>query len=124
MVLLCLSTVANVAPTIYSCGLSGQVCFPFLVRIPRYFLALVVFAIYLPVSIVGSTHFFLILENFLGVLGYWTSLYLPPALIEPLLFRAPVNAVTYAAEIWNKPSKLPMGLAFIAGCCVVSTATV
>jgi purine-cytosine permease-like protein len=120
MVLLCLSTVANVAPTIYSCGLSGQVCLPFLIRVPRYFLALIVFAIFLPIAIVGSTHFFLVLENFLAVLGYWTALYLPPAILEPLIFRAPVNLVTYAAEIYNKPSKLPIGFGFIAGCIVVS----
>ena len=32
MVLFCLSVCANVAPTIYSCGLSGQVAFPVLTR--------------------------------------------------------------------------------------------
>lgn len=120
MVLFCLSTVANVAPTIYSCGLSGQIFLPFLVKVPRYFLALLVTAIYLPIAIVGSTHFFLVLENFLAVLGYWTSLYLPPALIEPIFFRRPVNLLSYPVEIWNKPSKLPIGLAFIAAACVVS----
>lgn len=120
MVLFCLSVVANVAPTIYSCGLSGQVVLPFLVRVPRYFLALVVTAIYLPVAIVGSTHFFVVMENFLAVLGYWTALYLPPALIEPILFRNPVNLITYPVEIWNKPSKLPWGLAFVISACCVS----
>lgn len=120
MVLFCLSVVANVAPTIYSCGLSAQVCLPFLVRVPRYFLAIVVTGVYLPVAIVGSTHFYTVLENFLAVLGYWSALYLPPAIIEPLVFRAPVSLKTYAVDIYNKPSKLPIGLGFIAGCCVVS----
>ena len=32
MVLFCLSVCANTAPTIYSCGLSGQVVVPWLVR--------------------------------------------------------------------------------------------
>lgn len=32
MVLLCFSVIANTAPTIYSCGLSGQVAIPWLVR--------------------------------------------------------------------------------------------
>ncbi|KLT45343.1 putative cytosine-purine permease [Cutaneotrichosporon oleaginosum] len=120
MVLFCFSVTANVAPTIYSCGLSGQVVFPFLVRVPRYFLAIIVTAIYLPVAIVGSTHFFTMMLNFLGVLGYWTSLYLPPALVEPILFRNPVNSITYPVDAWNKPSKLPWGLAFVisAACAV------
>lgn len=120
MVLFCLSVVANVAPTIYSCGLSGQVVLPFLVRVPRYFLALVVTAIYLPVAIVGSTHFYTLMLNFLAVLGYWTALYLGPALLEPLLFRAPVSIITYPVEIWNKPTKLPWGIAFVVSACLVS----
>ncbi|GMK55769.1 hypothetical protein CspeluHIS016_0208250 [Cutaneotrichosporon spelunceum] len=120
MVLFCFSVTANVAPTIYSCGLSGQVVLPFLVRVPRYFLAIIVTAIYLPIAIVGSTHFFTIMLNFLGVLGYWTSLYLPPALVEPILYRNPVNTCTYPVEIWNKVSKLPWGLAFVvsAACAI------
>jgi purine-cytosine permease-like protein len=120
MVLFCFSVTANVAPTIYSCGLSGQVVLPFLVRVPRYFLAIIVTAIYLPIAIVGSTHFYTYMLNFLGVLGYWTSLYLPPVLVEPLLFRNPVSTLTFPVEIWNKPSKLPWGLAFIVSACCVS----
>lgn len=121
MVLFCFSVVANVAPTIYSAGLSGQIVLPFLVKVPRYFLAIIVTAIYLPVAIVGSKHFFDILRNFLAVLGYWTSLYLPPALLEPLIFRSPVSPRTFPVEIWNRISKLPIGLAFFFSTCVVST---
>lgn len=123
MVLFCLSVVTNVATTIYSAGLSGQIVLPFLIRVPRYFLAIIVTAIYLPIAIVGSDHFFDILRNFLAVLGYWTALYLPPAIIEPLIFRSPVNSHTFPPEIWNKISKLPIGLAFFASTCVVSTVT-
>lgn len=121
MVLFCLSVVTNVATTIYSAGLSGQIVLPFLIKVPRYFLAIIVTAIYLPIAIVGSDHFFDILRNFLAVLGYWTALYLPPAIIEPLIFRSPVSNITYPVEIWNKISKLPIGLAFLFSTCVVST---
>ncbi|KAL1407679.1 hypothetical protein Q8F55_007112 [Vanrija albida] len=117
MVLFCLSVVANVAPTIYSCGLSGTVVLPFLTRVPRYFLAILVIAIVLPVAIVGANHFVSVLSNFLAVLGYWTALYLPPALLEPLLFRNPVDSTTYPVAIWNRIGKLPIGLAFIASSC-------
>lgn len=119
MVLFCLSVVANVASTIYSCGLSGQVVFPFLLVIPRYFLAVVVIAIVLPVAMLGSDRFFEILLNFLSVLGYWTAIYLAPALIEPLVFRAPPNRTTYPVAIWNQIGKLPIGLGFIASACAV-----
>ncbi|OCF38120.1 cytosine-purine permease [Kwoniella heveanensis CBS 569] len=114
MVLFCLSVVANTAPTIYSAGLSGQVAIPFLIRIPRYFLAVIVTAIYLPIAIVGASKFYVALENFSAVLSYWTALYIPPTLIEPMVFRRPVSRKTYPVEIWNKIGKLPMGLASLA----------
>ncbi|KAK6909431.1 hypothetical protein I203_103449 [Kwoniella mangroviensis CBS 8507] len=113
MVLFCLSVVANTAPTIYSAGLSGQVAIPFLVKVPRYFLAVIVTAIYLPIAIVGASSFYVALENFSAVLSYWTALYIPPTLIEPMLFRNPVGRKTYPVEIWNKIGKLPIGLACI-----------
>ncbi|KAK8853231.1 hypothetical protein IAR55_003933 [Kwoniella newhampshirensis] len=113
MILFCLSVVANTAPTIYSAGLSGQVAIPWLVRVPRYFLALLVSAIYLPIAIVGASKFYVALENFSSVLSYWTALYIPPTLLEPMLFRAPVNRETYPVAIWNRPSKLPIGIAAI-----------
>ncbi|WVR07675.1 hypothetical protein IAU60_004717 [Kwoniella sp. DSM 27419] len=114
MVIFCISVVANTAPTIYSAGLSGQVAIPFLVKVPRYFLAVIVTAIYLPIAIAGASKFYVALENFSAVLSYWTALYIPPTLIEPLVFRRPVSRKTYPVEIWNKIGKLPMGLASIA----------
>lgn len=86
---------------------------------PRYFLAVLVSAIYLPIAIVGSTHFYTVLSNFVGILGYWQGIFVPPLLLEPLVFRRPVGPETYPVEIWNKVGKLPMGLAaVIAGACV------
>ncbi|WVO14282.1 hypothetical protein L204_101914 [Cryptococcus depauperatus] len=113
MILFCLSVVANTAPTIYSAGLSGQVAIPWLVRIPRYILALVVSAIYLPIAITGSSKFYVALENFSAVLSYWSALYVAPTLIEPLIFRAPVSKKTYPVEIWDQIGKLPIGIATI-----------
>ncbi|ORX39149.1 putative cytosine-purine permease [Kockovaella imperatae] len=113
MALLCLGVCANTAPTIYSCGLSGQVVIPWLVRIPRYFLAIVVSAIYLPIAIVGAHHFYTALSNFLSILAYWTAIYIPPVALEPLIFRTPVSRKTYPLEIWDQPSQLPLGIAAI-----------
>ncbi|OWZ36052.1 cytosine-purine permease [Cryptococcus neoformans c45] len=124
MVLFCLSVVANTAPTIYSAGLSGQVAIPWLVRVPRYFLALVVSAIYLPIAICGASKFYSALENFSSVLSYWSALYIPPTLIEPIIFRGPVSRKTYPVEIWNQIGKLPIGLAAIfAAICGIPVVT-
>lgn len=136
MVLFCFSVAANTAPTIYSAGLSGQVAIPWLVRgklnrfirgsradhraVPRYFLAVIVSAIYLPVAIVGVDHFYTALLNFLSVLAYWTAIYIPPVVIEPLLFRRPVSRKTYNLDVWDQPRKLPIGLAAIASLVCVS----
>ncbi|KAK4687839.1 hypothetical protein P7C73_g2292, partial [Tremellales sp. Uapishka_1] len=113
MVLFCFSVIANIAPTIYSCGLSGQVAIPWLVRVPRYFLAVIVSAIYLPIAIVGADHFYTALENFLYFLAYYTAIYVPMVLIEPIIFRSPVSWTTYPLDVWDQPKKLPIGIAAI-----------
>ena len=120
MVLLCFSVIANTGPTIYSCGLSAQVAIPFLIRVPRYLLAFVVSAVFLPIAIVGANHFYSAMENFLYILAYWTAIYIPPIVIEPLVFRRPVSRKTYPLEAWNSPSRLPIGFAAIASLAVVS----
>jgi purine-cytosine permease-like protein len=83
--------------------------------VPRYFLAIIVSAIYIPISIAASTHFYTALENFLSILAYWTAMYVGPVLIEPLLFRRPVSRKTYPVEEYDHISKLPIGIAAIAG---------
>lgn len=110
MVLMALSVTANTAPTIYSCGLSAMVVLPFLVRIPRYFLAIAVTAIYIPLSIVGSTHFYTALSNLLAILSYWFALFLPPVILEPLVFRRPAGRQTFDLDIWDDWRRLPLGL--------------
>ncbi|GHJ85628.1 hypothetical protein NliqN6_2030 [Naganishia liquefaciens] len=124
MVLFAISVTANTAPTIYSCGLSSFVVLPFLAKVPRYFMAIAVTAIYIPVAIVGADHFFVALENFLAILAYWTAMYIPPNLIEPLIIRRPASILTYPVAIWNDRSQLPVGYAAIAGmCCAIPIIT-
>lgn len=91
---------------------------------PRYFLALVVSAIYLPIAICGASKFYSALENFSSVLSYWSALYIPPTLIEPIIFRGPVGRKTYPVEIWNQIGKLPIGLAAIFAAICVSKAVI
>ena len=83
---------------------------------PRYFLAIVVFAVFLPIAIVGSGHFFTALSDFASILGYWQAILIPPLMIEPLVFRRPVSRKTYPVDAWNRIVLLPPGwAAVIAG---------
>lgn len=172
MFLLFVSVTGNTAPTIYSCGLSSIIVFPFLVKVPRYFLAVGVTAIYIPVAIAAATNcecgtdcvpnpFYLVvkivgsvrwsagdgqccsnftsiltfkpssssilspppspftlavytaLENFLVVLSYWTAMYIPISMIEPLIIRRPSSTSTFPLNIFNDRKRLPVGYAAI-----------
>jgi purine-cytosine permease-like protein len=62
------------------------------------------------------------LSNFLYIIGYWASLYLPPVIWENLLFRNPMSTGqngTYNLKHWDDPSKLPIGYAAVAAWVVV-----
>lgn len=91
--------------------------------VPRYLLAFVVSAVFLPIAIVGANHFYSALSNFLYILAYWTAIYIPPIVLEPLFFRRPASHKTYPPEIWNDSSKLPIGYAAIASLICVSPAS-
>ena len=87
---------------------------------PRYFLAILVSAIYLPIAIVGAHHFYTALSNFLSILAYWTAVYIPPVALEPLIFRRPVSRKTYPVESWDQPNLLPIGFAAVFSLLCVS----
>lgn len=108
---------ANVAPTLYSCSLSLQVCLPFewVLRIPRYALSTVVTAILIPLAIVGSTHFYDALVNFLGIIGYWSACFGGVVFIEHLLFRRG-QFRNYNIPHWDQPRLLPPGAAALLSC--------
>lgn len=73
---------ANNAPTQYAFSLSLQIVFPFLTRLPRFLLPIVGTAIYLPIAIAAAAHFASALSNFLGLLGYWSSIFVAILLVE------------------------------------------
>lgn len=126
---------ANNAPTQYAFSLSLQIVFPFLTRLPRFLLPIVGTAIYLPIAIAAAAHFAAALSNFLGLLGYWSSIFVAILLVEVrcfsglrilldveltpcpprrqhLLFRKGRFA-SYDLSIWDRSSRLPPGLAAI-----------
>ena len=88
---------ANNAPTQYAFSLSLQIVFPFLTRLPRFLLPIVGTAIYLPIAIAAAAHFASALSNFLGLLGYWSSIFVAILLVEVSL-RSPFSVVQWPAS--------------------------
>ncbi|CED85544.1 60s ribosomal protein L34 [Phaffia rhodozyma] len=117
LVLSALIVTGNGSCTVYSIGLSAQAAAPWLMLIPRYFLALLVTFVYVPIALALSSHFSSYLSNFLYILSYWISLYVAPLAWENILFRNPITVGqggTYDLTGWSDKKKLPIGYAAIA----------
>lgn len=111
-VLLALSIVGNIAPTMYSFSVSIMVFLPFLNKVPRFIFPFIATAIYLPLAIVGADAFYDTLTNFTSVLGYWSCLFVAVVLGDHVVIRR-LDFASYDREIWNDFRKLPLGLAAI-----------
>ncbi|KAH7886412.1 permease for cytosine/purines, uracil, thiamine, allantoin-domain-containing protein [Phlebopus sp. FC_14] len=118
LVLLALSVIANNIPNTYSTGLSVQALGrPFAV-IPRFFWVFLAFVAYTVAGVAGRQHFSALLSNFLSILSYWTAFFIVIVAEEHFLFRRPEGRLGgYNLADWDKPSKLPLGIAgILAGC--------
>ncbi|KAH8915794.1 NCS cytosine-purine permease [Atractiella rhizophila] len=112
-VLIALSIIGNLGVTFYSFSLNCQICVPWLVRVPRYIFIIFATAVVIPLSIVAANHFYAALENFLGLIGYWSAMFIPIVLEEFLIFRKrDVN--NFDLNAWNDWRRLPSGIAAIS----------
>lgn len=112
VVVLSLTLLGNTAGTMYAITLNFQTLVPWLVRVPRYVFAIVVTAIVIPVAIQAADEFFLNLENFVGLIGYWSAAFVGIVATEHLVFRGG-RADSYDHSIWSDWRQLPIGLAAI-----------
>lgn len=113
-VILGFSMLGNLAATMYSITLNLQMVLPWLFRIPRAIFSIVITAITIGVAIEAAKSFFVNLENFLGVIGYWAAAFIGIILVEHLLFRrGDFTAYTANEYAWNDPKQLPFGFAAI-----------
>lgn len=64
-------------------------------------------------SIKAATSFFDSLENFIGVIAYWSAAFVSIVITEHLVFRKG-DATTYDQAIYNKGRELPTGVAALA----------
>ena len=115
---------------VYSMGMSISVISVWLASLPRLIWPFFITAIYIPLAIVGASHFSSSLENFLNVLGYWLAIYATVVLEEHFIFRKGDFDNYRAAETWNRSDLLPVSFAAIAaglisaGCAVLGMAQV
>ncbi|KAK4251037.1 permease for cytosine/purines, uracil, thiamine, allantoin-domain-containing protein [Corynascus novoguineensis] len=113
VVLLSFSLLGNLAATSYSVTLNLQLLLPVLVKVPRYLFSVVFAAIVIPVAIRAADDFFLNLENFVALIGYWSSAFLAIVLAEHFVFRKG-DCAAYDADAWNNAARLPWGAAALA----------
>ncbi|KAH9882734.1 hypothetical protein J1614_000099 [Plenodomus biglobosus] len=113
-VILGFSMLGNLSATMYSITLNLQMLVPWLFRIPRIVFSIVITAIVIGVAVEAAKSFFLNLENFIGVIGYWSSAFIGIVTTEHLLFRrAGFADYTQDEGAWDDVGKLPPGFAAI-----------
>ncbi|KAF2711135.1 hypothetical protein K504DRAFT_490058 [Pleomassaria siparia CBS 279.74] len=123
-VILAFSMVGNLSATMYSITLNFQMFLPWLFRIPRVIFSVVITAIVIGVAIQAAKSFFTNLENFIGVIGYWSAAFIGVVVVEHMLFRKRnFNSYTEDEDAWDDAKKLPPGFAAI-GAAVLSFALV
>lgn len=110
----------NLSATMYSITLNFQMFLPLLFRIPRHIFAIVTTAIVIGVAVEAAKSFFVNLENFVGIIGYWSAAFIGIILVEHMVFRGmSFSSCIEDEEAWNDAKKLPPGYAAI-GAAVLS----
>lgn len=116
-VVLAFSLLGNIAATSYSITLNFQILIPILKKVPRYFFAILLTAIVIPVGIVAASSFFDSLQNFLSIIGYWAAAFVAIMLTEHVVFRG-CDCSQYETDAWDNAKLLPPGIAALsAGVC-------
>lgn len=114
-VILSLGLIANNIPGTYSAALGFQLLGRWFRLVPRWFWVIVSVIIYTICACVGRNHLFDIFEDFLALMGYWTIMWTTMTLEEQLIFRRKTG---YNWDDWNKPSRLPLGIAACIAFCI------
>lgn len=107
-----LGLIANtIAPT-YSSGIDFQILGRYAEKVPRVVWNTIGVIIYTVCALAGRSNLSEIFTNFLALMGYWVAIWFGIILEEFFIFRWRSG---YDWTMWNKPSKLPIGIAaFIA----------
>jgi purine-cytosine permease-like protein len=111
-VVLAFSMLGNLSATMYSITLNLQMFLPWFFRVSRSIYSIVITGIVIGVAIPAARSFFVNLENFIGVIGYWSAAFVGVVLTEHLLFRkGSFTAYIKDETAWDDARKLPPGFA-------------
>jgi NCS1 nucleoside transporter family len=113
-IILGFSMLGNLAATMYSITLNLQMLVPWTFRIPRVVFSIFITGIVIGVAVEAAKSFFINLENFLGVIGYWSAAFIGIMLVEHIIFRRrSFAAYTKNENAWDDMKELPLGVAAI-----------
>jgi purine-cytosine permease-like protein len=110
LTLLVLSGINVNVISIYSAAISCQQFSRPFARVPRFIWVLACFAAILGLAIGGREQLSVYLQNFLSLLGYWSTQYFVILFSEHVIFRK-MSFDNYDLDAWNDPSRLPIGIA-------------
>lgn len=111
-VVLAFSMLGNIAATMYSITLNLQMIIPWLIRVPRGIFSIIITAIIIGVALQAVKSFFTNLNNFVGIVGYWSALFIGIVVTEHVVFRhSRFAAETEDETAWDDAKKLPPGFA-------------
>lgn len=113
LTLLVLSGINTNIISIYSSAISCQQFARPFSMIPRFIWTLLCFAVILAIAIGGRAQLNVYLQNFLSLLGYWSTSYFVIIFIEHYVFRKG-KFENYDLDGWNDPARLPVGYAALA----------
>jgi len=116
-VIVALGLIANSTPGTYAAALGFQVLGRYPKKIPRWAWTCVVVVLELVLALAGREHLFVILQNFLALMGYWTELMVCIVAEEHFFFRR--GKLGFDWTRWEDKSYLPVGwaalVAFLLG---------
>lgn len=112
VVLQTLSLLGNTCGSFYAITLNFQALVPILFKVPRYVFAVVITATIIPVAIYAYRDFYASLNNFMALISYWSAAFVGIVITDHVVIRR-CRFDTYDSSIWDKGSKLPLGVAAI-----------
>ncbi|TVY38579.1 Purine-cytosine permease [Lachnellula subtilissima] len=122
-VVVALGLIPNMVAPIYSSGIDWQILGRYPAMVPRFIWTTWGVIIFTVCALVGRDHLSEIFTNFLALMGYWVVFWIVITLEEEFIFRRRMKP-TFIWSDWDKPHKLPIGLAALAAFCVGWTGAV